>query len=149
MTLRSLPSFVIFAIAASAQAQHSFTQLDADNGDRLLNDAGQVAYQADIIGNGSALYRYQAGTVTTLADASNGLDFIARFPSINASGKVAFKGDQIVGNDFVNGIFVGDGTEPASAMYGEHGLFGSFGLPSLNDAGNVLFRSFSFVATPD
>ena len=107
-----------------------------------VNDAGQVGFEATLrTVRGEGIFRGEGGPVTTIAgtrDAGD-FDFVNARPSIDAGGRVAFVGERIVGGDFVDGVYVGDGVAVAP-IYDVTGPFADFiGNPSLNDFGAAAF----------
>jgi len=89
--------------------------------------------------SGEGIFRGDGGPSQTIAgtrDAGD-FDFVNARPSINASRSVAFVGERIIGNDFVDGVYAGDGGL-VRAIYDETGIFVDFtGNPSLNEARGV------------
>jgi hypothetical protein len=111
-------------------------------GNLTINDAGQVGFEASLRAvRGEGIFRADGATLTTIAGTrrAGDFDFVNAGPSMNNSGLVAFIGERIVGGDFIDGVYAGDGG-PVSAIYDTTGPFADFiGNPSLNDSGAVAF----------
>jgi hypothetical protein len=76
-------------------------------------------------------------SITAIATTRDGFSSFGAFPAINASGTVAF---QATRSDGSIGVFTGKGGVVTTvARTGDANGFGSFGDPSLNDAGTVAF----------
>lgn len=146
MRFRSLSLFAWVLVAASAQAQYSFTQIDAsfDDGSGVgarsllgapaLNNAGQIAYRG-AVDDSSVLYRYSGSTISTIASSANGFGFIGFFPTINASGQVGFAANK--GSE--SGMFRSDGstvTRIDADIFDNNIDF----FPSINASGRMAFR---------
>jgi hypothetical protein len=113
-------------------------------GDVTINAAGQVGFEGTRSQPGrdpQGIFRGTGGPVDVIAltTPSGDFDFVNAGPSIDALGRVAFIGERIVGGDFVDGVWAGDGG-PVAAIYDDLGAFTDFiGNPSLNDAGFAAF----------
>jgi hypothetical protein len=146
MRFRSLSIFALGLVAASAQAQYSFTQIDASfddgsgvgarslSGAPALNNAGQIAYRG-ATDDGSVLYRYSGGTISQIASPSD-FNFIGFYPTINASGQVGFAANNTSNR---SGMFRTDGTTVARVdadIFDNNVDF----FPSMNGSGRIAFR---------
>jgi hypothetical protein len=111
-------------------------------GSPTINDAGQVGFEASFEQiRGEGIFRGAGGPVTPIAGTRNAgdFDFVNAGPSLNAAGRVAFIGERIVGGNFIDGVWAGDGGA-VSAIYDTSGDFNDFiGNPSLNDSGTAAF----------
>jgi hypothetical protein len=111
-------------------------------GDVSINNAGQVGFEASFrTPRGEGILRGDGGAVTTIAGTRNAgdFDFVNAGPSLNASGQVAFIGERIVGGNFIDGVYVGNGGA-VNAIYDTTANFSDFtGNPSLNDSGTAAF----------
>lgn len=117
-------------------------------GPASINDSDQVAFSGIINGPpSSGIYIYNAGQLTlkvpTLTISNNGLEFaFADFPSINASGDVAFSGQPVGASE--PGIYATSGSGiiqvVASGQVAPDGdIFTAGFSPVLSDAGQVVF----------
>lgn len=111
-------------------------------GDPTINNAGQVGFEASLrTPNGEGIFRGDGGAATMIAGTRNAgdFDFVNAGPSINAAGRIAFIGERIVGGNFLDGVYAGDGGA-VTAIYDTTGAFSDFtGNPSLNDNGAAAF----------
>lgn len=107
-----------------------------------INRRGQVAFEgspADGLGEG--IYRADGQRIELIAGSRDlgDFDFVGLRPSINRRGQVAFIGERIVGGQYVDGVWLGEGG-PVQALADENGPLDDFtGDPSLNDRGEVAF----------
>ena len=124
----------------------------------VLNDAGQVAFQAAMTGGTSTSGIYLSGTGSSLTaialqgqvapGAGAGRFSLLLLPEINNAGQTAFFAD-ITGGNSASGIYrSGTGGSPtAIALQGRsapeagEGTLGTIGLPALNDNGQVAFNA--------
>lgn len=111
-------------------------------GSPSINPLGHVGFEASLRNiRGEGIFRGNRDMITKIAatrDAGD-FDFVNARPSINASRLVAFIGERIVNNNFIDGVYVGDGG-PVAAIYDTRGVFADFtGNPSLNDFGEAAF----------
>lgn len=111
-------------------------------GSPSINAAGHVGFEASPRNvSGEGIFRGNGGPIQTIAGSGDvgDFDFVNAGPSINASLRVAFIGERIVGSDFIDGVYAGDGG-PVTAIYDATGPFADFiGNPSLNDKGQAAF----------
>jgi hypothetical protein len=112
--------------------------------DPRVNASGQVVFQGDLRAGGSGIFVAQGGgTVMSVADDSAYFASFAGLPSINDKGDVAFGAALKTGpNPFFNdGIFVARGGQ-VQTLVDSSGPFQiglSFGIPTINDQGQVAF----------
>lgn len=151
-TMSAEPKTLVVAVtgALTPDGTGSFSTFHAP----ALNDIGQVAFLASLAGDGEndGIFRGDGSTLTQIARSGQSLlDGIGNFstfglPTLNDVGQVAFSSvlNDSIGGDY-NGVFRGDGstlTQIASsgeAPPGGNGSFVNFGVPALNDAGQVAF----------
>lgn len=118
--------------------EHRFNRF----GSITINFSGQVGFEGSPRNvNGEGIFRGSGGAVQTIAGTRDlgDFDFVNAGPSMNVSGQVAFIGERIVGSDFIDGVYVGNGG-PVVPIYDETGQFDDFiGNPSLNDQGQAAF----------
>ncbi len=103
----------------------------------IINNAGTVAFNANLDVGGGGIFIGSGGPVTTLYDAAGPL-MNPSLSSINDAGTVAFSAF-LGGDDF--GIFTGNGG-PTTTIAATAGPFLSFGGLSINNAGTVAFSAF-------
>ena len=115
-----------------------------------INDAGTVAFFANLDVGSEGIFTGDGITTTTIADTSGALDTFATFcnggcslalvrtsPAINNSGQVAFSAT--LDNRF-EGIFRGDGSTLTTIVETSGlGPFQFVGAPDINDSGTVVF----------
>jgi hypothetical protein len=113
--------------------RRSTSEFDAPSSRMSLNELGQIAFQD----NGIILSNPD-GTFRRILDSS--ASGIAAFdPSLNLLGRVAFMGFTF-GDPQVQGIFTSRGG-PVTTVADSTGPYASFGRPSLNDLGKVVFTA--------
>jgi len=98
-----------------------------------INDAGTVAFLGGQVAGRVGIFTGSGGALTTIADPSGPVAGFSSFPSINASGTVAFFGR--------DGVFTGSGG-PTTTIVDSSGPFASFGTfseVSINAGGTVAF----------
>ena len=117
----------------------------------IMNEAGQVAFKADIEGSGSSfdagIFRSDGTTIVRIVRAGNprpgGDTFTHRVqhPALNDHGQVAFS----QGGATTQGIYLGDGSkimeivEPGDALPGGNSLGRVSPAMDLNNAGQIAF----------
>jgi len=130
-----------------------------DLGDEVaMNGTGQVVFSSTLSTSGSALFRRDAAGNTTnrivgTGDSAPGpaggtfSDFSSP-PALNDNGQTAFRAN-LAGGSSARGVFrsSGSSTVVAVALQGQlapssgDGLFDSFGLPRINNAGQTTFHA--------
>lgn len=138
------------AMPAPALAQkYTFTRiadsvtlnLDPFETDRpSINSVGQVAFRARNTDGVQGVYRGDGGPITIIAldGRERDFSFMGRYPSVNASGQVAFAATFSGGE----GIFRGDGGPLTTITDTERDSLSFLAfLPSMNDAGMVAFQA--------
>jgi len=124
--------------------------------DLTLNNAGQIAFRS-FLTSGSGIFRADGTSLVQMArngqPAPDANGTIGGFsdPSLNNVGQVAFSGGLTGtsgGSSDDTGIFLGDGTslvqvvragQSAPDTNGSFETFDTFGIPALNDSGQVAF----------
>lgn len=114
--------------------RNSTSEFDAPSSRMSLNEVGQIAFQD----NGIVLSNPN-GTFRRIVDSNSG-EFAVFDPSLNIFGRVAFMGFTFVGDTQVLGIFTSRGGE-VTTVADSTGDYASFGRPSLNDLGKVVFAA--------
>ena len=110
----------------------------------FMNDAGQVAFAADVYApesTESGIFRGAGGnTLTTIASTTGPFDSFAGIPSINNTGDVSFMSYL---DTFPGGLFVGNGSSPVRTLVNtDDGVFdNAYGQTSINDAGHIAFEA--------
>lgn len=101
-----------------------------------MNDAGTVAFRADLEDGRSGIYTGNGGTITTIAETGDVLSGFHGLPVIDRRGAVAFRADLTTGGER---ICVGDGGSLTTiAETGD--VFAGLGrFPSVNAEGAVAF----------
>jgi hypothetical protein len=113
--------------------RNSTSEFDSPSSRMSLNELGQIAFQD----NGIVLSNPD-GTFRTIVDSNFG-SFAAFDPSLNIFGRVAFVG--FTNQDpQIQGIFTSRGG-PVTTVADDSGRYSSFGRPSLNDLGQVVFTA--------
>jgi hypothetical protein len=112
----------------------STSEFDAPSSRMSLNELGQVAFQDDGI-----VLSNPDGTFRRIVDSNSG-DFAVFDPSLNILGRVAFLGFKTVGDEQVRGIFTSRGGA-VTTVADSTGRYSTFGRPSLNDLGKVVFTA--------
>ena len=141
--------YIAFAAAAASAQPYNFLKITdtsgpfSNFGEPALNNAGAIAFRADLDGGGEGVFLASGGVITTLAETS-GLFSDFGDVSINSAGAVAFWAAL---DDGSQGIYTAaGGSLNVIAMASSSGpVFRSFdtvafgGRPSINDAGTVAF----------
>jgi hypothetical protein len=112
----------------------STSEFDAPSSRMSINELGQVAFQ-----DSGIVLSNPDGTFRRILDSNSG-QFAAFDPSLNIFGRVAFMGFKFVSNTQVQGIFTSRGG-PVTTVADSTGPYASFGRPSLNDLGKVVFTA--------
>lgn len=110
---------------------------DTDTQVFAVNDAGQVAFRAELDAGGSGIYVGSASSLTTIAATADGrFSAFKTNISMNASGTVAFQGTLQGGGE---GLYAGAGGA-LTTLVDSAGPFASFRSISLNDSGAYAFQ---------
>ncbi|MEI2583467.1 calcium-binding protein [Scytonema sp. PRP1] len=142
VSLSTYSNGVITTVVDNSGSFSSFGDLYLDN--PSLNDAGTVAFGANLDGGGSGIFTKNDGVITTIADTTGSF---ARFnfnPSINNSGDVAFLAS-LDADIRGEGIFTGSDPIADKVIATGDSLFGStvtnleFFGEELNDVGQIAF----------
>jgi hypothetical protein len=112
----------------------STSDFDAPSSRMSLNELGQVAFEDNgiVLSNPDGTFRQIVG--------SNADDVAAFDPSLNIFGRVAFIGFRTVGDEQVRGIFTSRGGA-VTTVADSTGRYSTFGRPSLNDLGKIVFTA--------
>jgi hypothetical protein len=134
-TRREHCSFV--NVADTTQGLHTFSEFAA------INDRGSVVFVAfDSAGN-QGVFKWRAGSLTTIVSDSDTDQRDFADAVINAADLVAYAANPaMTGND--RSIFTSDGVHTNTVVDAkEQGMIGRFlGSPSINDSGKVAFLAF-------
>ena len=115
--------------------RNSTSEFDTPSSRMSLNELGQIAFQD----NGIVLSNPN-GTIRRIVDSNNG-GFAVFDPSLNIFGRVAFTGFRTVAGNQIQGVFTSRGGA-VTTVADSRGPYGSsFGEPSLNDRGEVVFTA--------
>ncbi|TVQ30789.1 MAG: hypothetical protein EA376_11755 [Phycisphaeraceae bacterium] len=144
-------SSVLIAVDADGDPMSPYSGFDNSVG---VNDVGQVAFTASLVGGGRGVFLSDGATTltiaTTLQPEVNEIQFFS--PDVNNSGLVVFRGRDGAG---VETIFVGDGTDLTTvvqrgdivpsdlgdARIDQHDTSLAFGgAPKINNNGDVAFQ---------
>jgi uncharacterized protein YjbI with pentapeptide repeats len=140
------------ASAAPVGAQgYTFTNVTDSNQEFVLfspptmNNVGTLLFAAQLDTNVNGVFTKAAGGPTktiALANAAPFTGFGVGFPTINASGTVAFQGNRATSP--TQGIYTGTGAAAAVLVVGNEtgspfAEFGGSGIVAINDAGTVAF----------
>jgi hypothetical protein len=138
--LRGLPLFDqgLFVGSRTGAFEERFrgsrSEFDAPSQRMSLNELGQIAFEDNGI-----VVSNPDGTIQRVVDSNFG-SFAVFDPSLNIFGRVAFTGFKFVGDTQVRGVFTSRGG-PVTTVADSSGPFDSFGEPSLNDVGGVVFTA--------
>ncbi|MBL9162837.1 MAG: hypothetical protein JNL18_08905 [Planctomycetaceae bacterium] len=148
-TVAACAFYIAFAPAAASAQPYNFLKI-ADTsgpfsnfGEAALNNAGAVAFRADLDGGGEGVFLASGGVITTLAETS-GLFSDFGDVSINSAGAVAFwaalddgsEGIYAAAGGSLNTIATASSSGPVFRSF-DTVAFG--GRPSINDSGTVAF----------
>lgn len=140
-----------FLASPEAQAaSFTFTKI-ADTSDRFssfgetpaLNNAGTVAFFAELDAGGQGIFTGNGATITTIAQTGDRFSRFFEAPSINDAGTVAFIANLDAEG---SGLFTSNGTTTTTIATRGINSFGSLGSPSINNAGIVAYEC-PFLAT--
>jgi hypothetical protein len=109
--------------------------------DQVVNNAGEVAFFNGWAQSATSVFRWSAGTITTIAGTGSISSIEPWNPSINDNGTVVFGGvSRTTGR---KGIYSGNGGA-LTTVIDTAGAFSDFGLsPAVNDSGTVAFSALS------
>ena len=108
-----------------------------------LNDHRQIAFQSHLSGTSvSGIFLSNPdGTFRTMADTSGTFSSVFD-PSLNNQGRVAFVGSPFDENfNQISSINISDGQSVTTVAQSSPGGYATFGEPSLNDIGGVVFTA--------
>jgi hypothetical protein len=114
--------------------RNSTSEFDTPSSRMSINEVGQIAFQD----NGIVLSNPD-GTFRRIVDSNSG-QFAVFDPSLNIFGRAAFTGFKFVGGTQIEGVFTSQGG-PVTTIADSTGRYSSFGRPSLNDLGEVVFTA--------
>jgi len=124
-------------VADTTQGLRNFSEFAA------MNDLGSVVFEA-IDGDGKqGVFKWRAGTITTIASESNSTQRDFNDAVINDTDLVAYAANpSTTGNN--RAIFTSDGVQTRTIVDAkERGIIARFlGSPSINDSGKVAFLAF-------
>ena len=120
---------VIYTFTKIADTQGNFTTLNQPT----INADGTVALNAGTQG----IFTGSGGSLTTIADSSDGFNTFGGAVAINDNGEVAFKGVSVGG---VEGIFTGSGGSLTTIDVAS-GVGSAYGAVSINSGGAVAFSA--------
>jgi len=138
--LRGLPLFDqgLFVGSRSGAFEERFrrsrSEFDAPSQRMSLNELGQIAFEDNGI-----VVSNPDGTFQRIVDSNFG-SFAVFDPSLNNLGRVAFTGFRFVDDTQVQGVFTSRGG-PVTTIADSRGPFASFGEPSFNDLGQIVFAA--------
>jgi hypothetical protein len=128
-----------FTFTSIADTRGPFQRFDFP-GAPSVNNAGTVAFLAELDTGVAGIFAGDGRSVTTIADSSGiflGIGGFGQYPAINAQGTVAFGSTLDSGT---HGVFTGRGGQVTTIADTTSGPFvNAFGHPALNNAGTVIF----------
>ncbi len=130
---RNPPTFSWTVIATTGERFTDFEPYVAS-----VNDAGTVAFQAELRGGGTGVFIGDGGEVTEAAGPAH-LAGVTSHPDLNGAGNTSFYGDLAGGGQGV--LLVREGN--LETLAGTRGGFAGIGPlgPTMNEAGTVAFRA--------
>lgn len=104
-----------------------------------MNEAGTIAFRADLAGGGSGVFAARGGTLTRIASTHEGFSRFHGLPLVDAEGTVVFRADLGIGREGTYRVRADEGGEPR-AVAETGGMLSEIGrFPALADDGRVTF----------